>query len=197
MLKINEIRTGDILGFKPEGWLGQAINFFTGGPYSHIGVVYDKDTEFEMGGNPLDAQATKVPMSKVMERADMIDVLRVRFADTGQEPYATEDMQKLFKEVCDNRIGQPYDYARIGNMALSGILLKIPGIAWITRQYRKTDCDPADVADICSALGREVVQTPIRKRLRPDYNLLPGIGENRGRPADFDPKIVADLYKVC
>jgi len=185
MLNLDMIQTGDILAFKPKGFLGKAINFFTPGKYSHIGVVYDKDTEFEMGGDPKNANALFRDMFELIPDAKDIDILRVFITGKGICPFNRREIKEEFKRICSLREGQPYDYKRIGVFAVSGFLMKIPGLSWIIKQWRRTDMNPMDKQDVCSALGRETVEIPIKKFIDKKFTLFPDIGINRSRPADF------------
>jgi len=196
MLYEDIIMTGDILAFKPRGWLGKAIKFFSSGKYSHIAVVYSKDQIFEMGGDVKNAEAIFRNVAELAKEAKDVDVFRVQMNRTGSKPYQENPaLAKLFKQTCQGRKGQPYDFGRIVTFAFSGLLMKVPGLAWLTRQYRRTDANPMDKQDVCSALGREVVQIPIRKEIDPNFDLLPSIGVNRSRPADFPHS--PHLIKVC
>lgn len=44
------LKTGDIYFLRGKGFISKAIKFFTGGPISHVGIVYDTYTVFETDG---------------------------------------------------------------------------------------------------------------------------------------------------
>ena len=194
MLDLTKIKVGDVLAYKPTGFLGHAIQFFSPGKYAHIGLVYDMATSFEMGGSVKEAKAQFLPLNEVAKEASRIDILRVYVG--GEWLMDKVELQKAFQEICKKREGQPYAFKRIGRYAIGGFVSKIPLVGLLVDWIRTKSVPEreANNQDVCSDLAAECLEGAIRTE-SPDFDLVPGIGENRCRPSDLGR--CENIVKIC
>lgn len=176
---------GDVLMYRNHGFIGMltAWGEWSGRKgealeYSHIGVVYDSNSSFEM--NPPAARIfslSEVPW-------DRVDVYRLDV--NGVLPFeASLNIVKAFQQACDLKVQskEPYNYGKIaGFLGLRILGFIIPGVSrWA---LSKQNVMPGKHLDICSTAAEEVLEAGIWK-VKPGFDLLPAVGVDQAMPSDF------------
>jgi len=92
------VMTGDILYVSGKGIVSSVIKFFTGGPVSHVGVIYDTRLVFETDGAWMKAQL--YPLTKY--NAAKVYVRRLKSMTGAQKG--------CVQELCEKYNNTPYSY---------------------------------------------------------------------------------------
>lgn len=113
-----EARIGDIFFVSGKHGLGRLIQGFTGGPVSHVGLVYDgtKGLTFETDG-----KWRKAGIQPLGQYCMDIAEGRVEFF---RYKHYTPAMLNALRDLCDKYQGTPYSY---WDCAVNGLLAWAPG----------------------------------------------------------------------
>ena len=178
-----ELKPGDVILYRNNGWLGSAISWgqWRGTSkealeYSHIGVVYDFIRSFEM--NPPAARLfslNEVPW-------DRVDVWRVSV--DGANPFDQAAVVAAFQKACDSRVGEKYNYGYIASLLGMGLLSRV-GLGGVSRWLLgKANPAPAMHRDICSTCADEVLTAGI-SLIKPDFDFFDDLGPDQAAPSDY------------